>query len=111
LQNANPGETSAVIRARVQAARERQLARFAGTKLTANARMSHAQVRAHVLLDAALAEMLQHAMEQLSLSARAYDRILKVSRTIADLDLSENIQSQHISEAIQYRTLDRQLWV
>jgi magnesium chelatase family protein len=72
LQNDKPGESSAVIRERIQAARERQLARFAGTKLTANARMSHAQVRAHVPLDAALGEMLQHAMEQLSLSARAY---------------------------------------
>jgi magnesium chelatase family protein len=72
LPNDKPGERSAVIRSRIQAARERQPARFAGTKLTANARMSHARVRAHVPLDTALGEMLQHAMERLSLSARAY---------------------------------------
>jgi len=110
LQNSTPGESSAVIRARIQAARERQLARYAGTKLTANARMSHAQVRAHVPLDAALGEMLQQAMEQLSLSARAYDRILKVARTIADLAGSERVEQPHLLEAIQYRSLDRNVF-
>ncbi len=84
--------------------------RFAGTKLTANARMSHAQVRAHVPLDVALGEMLQQAMEQLSLSARAYDRILKVARTIADLAGSERVEQPHLLEAIQYRSLDRNVF-
>ncbi len=110
LQNSTPGESSAVIRARIQAARERQLARYAGTKLTSNARMSHAQVRAHVPLDAPLSEMLQQAMEQLSLSARAYDRILKVARTIADLAASERVEQPHLLEAIQYRSLDRNVF-
>jgi magnesium chelatase family protein len=110
LQNDKPGESSAVIRARIQAARERQLARYAGTKLTSNARMSHAQVRAHVPLDTALSEMLQQAMEQLSLSARAYDRILKVARTIADLAGSDCIEQPHLLEAIQYRSLDRNVF-
>ena len=90
--------------------RERQLTRFAGTKLTANARMSHTQVRAHVPLDAELGEMLQQAMEQLSLSARAYDRILKVARTIADLAASERVEQPHLLEAIQYRSLDRNVF-
>ena len=72
--------------------------------------MSHAQVRAHVPLDAALGEMLQQAMEQLSLSARAYDRILKVARTIADLARSEGVEQPHLLEAIQHRSLDRNVF-
>ena len=110
LQNSAPGETSAVVRARVQAARERQLARFAGTKVTSNARMTHAHIRAHIPLDPALGEMLQQAMEQLSLSARAYDRILKVARTIADLAASDRVEQPHLLEAIQYRSLDRNVF-
>lgn len=110
LRNEAPGETSATIRARVQAARDRQLARFKGTTATANARMTHAQIRKHCAIDSALGDLLQHAMEQLSLSARAYDRILKVSRTIADLAGSEHITSNHLLEAIQYRSLDRNLF-
>jgi magnesium chelatase family protein len=69
--------------------------------------MSHPQIREHCTLTAAQADLLQAAMERLSLSARAYDRILKVSRTIADLAGSDSIQSLHILEAINYRTLDR----
>jgi magnesium chelatase family protein len=94
----------------VQAARERQLARFKGTKITANARMTHAQIKAHCAIDAPLAEMLQHAMEQLALSARAYDRILKVARTIADLAGADAIAQPHLLEAIQYRSLDRNVF-
>lgn len=103
-------ESSADIRARVQAARRRQLARFAGTRTTANARMTHAQIRAHCVIDASLGDLLQQAMEQLSLSARAYDRILKVARTIADLANSDRIEAPHLLEAIQYRSLDRNLF-
>src|SRR5690606_6799426 len=72
LRSAKPGESSADIRARVQAARERQLARFKGSRTLANARMTHAQIRAHIPLDSTLGDLLQRAMEELSLSARAY---------------------------------------
>ncbi|MEN9637368.1 MAG: hypothetical protein RL077_5772, partial [Verrucomicrobiota bacterium] len=72
-----------------------------------NARMTHAQIRQHCVINAALGDLLQHAMEQLSLSARAYDRILKVARTIADLASAEKIEAPHLLEAIQYRSLDR----
>ena len=107
LRSEKPGETSAVIRARVHTARTVQHTRFTGSKTTANARMTHAQIRKHCVIDAALGDLLQQAMEQLSLSARAYDRILKVARTIADLAGSERIESPHLLEAIQYRSLDR----
>jgi magnesium chelatase family protein len=110
MQSAAPGESSAVIRTRIQAARERQLTRFKGTKITSNARMGHAQIRAHCTIDAKLGEMLQQAMEQLALSARAYDRILKVARTIADLAGSDRVEQPHLLEAIQYRSLDRNVF-
>ncbi|MDR1281792.1 MAG: YifB family Mg chelatase-like AAA ATPase [Opitutaceae bacterium] len=110
LRSAAPGEPSATIRDRVQAARDRQLARFRGSRTLANARMTHAQIREHVPLDAALGDLLQQAMEQLSLSARAWDRILKVARTIADLASSDRVESNHLLEAIQYRSLDRNLF-
>lgn len=73
--------------------------------------MAPKEIKAFCQLDDECQQLLKIAMTELNLSARAYDRILKVSRTIADLDGAEKIQSQHISEAIQYRTLDRQLWV
>jgi magnesium chelatase family protein len=107
LRSEKPGEASAPLRERVQAARSRQHARFAGTRITSNARMTHAQIRKHCVIDASLGDLLQQAMEQLSLSARAYDRILKVSRTIADLAAAEKIAAPHLLEAIQYRSLDR----
>ena len=75
-----------------------------------NADIVTKEVRIYCKLDSSGAELLKMAMTKLGLSARAYDRILKVSRTIADLELSENILPQHISEAIQYRSLDRELW-
>ena len=105
------GETSAQIRERVVTARRRQHQRFAGKKsITCNARMGTRELKAFCALDEATMELLKMAMAELKLSARAYDRILKVSRTIADLAGSEQIASEHISEAIQYRSLDRQLW-
>jgi magnesium chelatase family protein len=107
LRTEKAGESSAAIRARVHAARARQHRRFAGTRSTANARMTHAQIRRHCAITPALGELLQQAMEQLSLSARAYDRILKVARTIADLAGAEEIGDRHLLEAIQYRSLDR----
>jgi magnesium chelatase family protein len=69
--------------------------------------MTHAQIRRHCVIDTSLGDLLQQAMEQLSLSARAYDRILKVARTIADLAGVDRIESPHLLEAIQYRSLDR----
>ncbi len=107
LRSEKPGESSALLRTRVQAARDRQLTRFAGTRITSNARMTHAQIRQHCAIDSVLGDLLQQAMEQLSLSARAYDRILKVARTIADLAAAEKIAAPHLLEAIQYRSLDR----
>lgn len=110
LRDEKAGEPSAALRERVQVARDRQHSRFAGTKTTANARMSHSQIRKFCSIDASLGNLLQHAMEQLSLSARAYDRILKVARTIADLGDSEKIREKHLLEAIQYRSLDRNVF-
>jgi magnesium chelatase family protein len=110
LRSGRAGETSAVVRQRIAAARVRQHARFAGSKVTSNARMSHAQIRRHCTLDRALGDLLQGAMEQLRLSARAYDRILKVAHTIADLAGADRIEPPHLLEAIQYRSLDRNLF-
>jgi magnesium chelatase family protein len=105
------GETSAVIGARVQAARLRQQKRFARKPaITCNARMGPRELKSYCALEESTKELLKFAMSDLDLSARAYDRILKVARTIADLAGSEAIDSDHISEAIQYRSLDRQLW-
>ncbi|HRJ48763.1 MAG TPA: hypothetical protein PKY38_15500, partial [Opitutaceae bacterium] len=87
-----------------------ELDRLRGSRVTANARMTHAQIRRHCGIDSSLGDLLQHAMEQLSLSARAYDRILKVARTIADLAGAETIAAPHLLEAIQYRSLDRNLF-
>ena len=110
LRGEKPGESSADVRQRVVDARERQLARFRGTDVSSNARMSHRQIREHCALKPGLGELLQNAMEELSLSARAYDRILKVARTIADLAESAEIEGAHLLEAIQYRSLDRNLF-
>jgi magnesium chelatase family protein len=105
------GETSAEIRMRVVAARQRQHARFKDKpKITCNARMGSRELKQFCALEDATKELLQNAMAEYNLSARAYDRILKVARTIADLAGAETISSDHVSEAIQYRSLDRQLW-
>lgn len=104
-------ESSAKIRQRVIAARERQHARFAHKKhISCNARMGSREVRAYCALNNDTKEMLKFAMADLNFSARAYDRILKVARTIADLAGEEKITTEHVSEAIQYRSLDRQIW-
>jgi magnesium chelatase family protein len=110
LRHDQPAESSAAMRERVEAARQRQLVRFRGTSYTANARMPVSQLKKYCALDPKLGDLLQQAMEQLSLSARAYDRILKVARTIADLAESERIESPHLLEAIQYRSLDRNVF-
>ncbi len=110
LRSDRAGESSAAIRERVEQARQQQLIRFRGTKLTANSRMPVSQLKKFCVLDAALGDLLQQAMEQLALSARAYDRILKVARTIADLAGAEHIGQPHLLEAIQYRSLDRNVF-
>jgi magnesium chelatase family protein len=105
------GEKSEEIRKRVVAARHVQLKRFEGLKnIYCNADMGSRELRKFCRLDNQCNELLKMAMTRLGFSARAYDRIIKVSRTIADIELSENILPQHISEAIQYRALDRELW-
>ena len=110
LQAAKPGETSAQIRERVIAARRIQQQRFAGKRVTCNARMGTRELKEFCALDEAAAELLKHAMTDMGFSARAHDRILKVARTIADLAPSAGITAEHLGEAIQYRSLDRQLW-
>jgi magnesium chelatase family protein len=105
------GETSAQIRERVVAARQRQHERFRGRKhITCNARMGAKELKQFCVIDEATKELLNRAMTDMNFSARAYDRILKVARSIADLAGSEAITGDHISEAVQYRSLDRQLW-
>jgi magnesium chelatase family protein len=103
LSDARAGEPSAAIAERVEAARERQRARLAGTGLRANADMGAREVQAHVTLDAASDSLMRTAMRQLQLSARSYHRILKLSRTIADLACDENVRAHHLAEALQYR--------
>jgi len=105
------GETSAQIRGRVVAARKRQQARFVRRpKITCNARMGPKELKEYCALNPEAQDLLKFAMADLNFSARAYDRILKVARTIADLAASEQLLADHVSEAIQYRSLDRQIW-
>jgi magnesium chelatase family protein len=105
------GETSGQIRDRVVTARKRQYQRFKSKpKITCNARMGTRELKQFCELDETARELLKNAMSDWNLSARAYDRILKVARTIADLAGSENVLPDHVSEAIQFRSLDRQIW-
>ena len=104
-------ESSADIRARVLKARQIQNERFVSKrKVRCNAQMSSKDLKTFVALDTDSESLLRMALSELNLSARAYDRILKVSRTIADLAGAEKVDASHISEAVQYRTLDRQIW-
>ena len=112
LSDDRSGELSKVIRERVIKARNIQTTRFNDLEIIFyNAQMGVKQIRQFCKLNDTSIKLLKSAMKQLNLSARAYDRILKVSRTIADLEGSENILSEHISEAIQYRSLDREGWL
>ena len=112
LSSKELGECSVKIRSRVMQARDIQVRRFKGRKgLYANADMESKDIREYCKLDSAGEELLKMAITKLGLSARAYDRILKVGRTIADMAGSAEIRPEHISEAIQYRSLDRNLMV
>lgn len=110
LQSERKEEPSRAVRARIEAARERQAERLGKSngQTFCNAQMTSPQVRQHAELDDAGRQLLKTAIERLGLSARAHDRILKVSRTIADLAGSEDVRSEHLAEAIQYRSLDRE---
>lgn len=110
LNNEEDTENSQVIKSRVDIAREKQLERFKNSKTFFNAKMSPMQRKQFCNLDEEGKELLKLAFEKLNLSARAHDRILKVARTIADLDNSENVLVKHISEAIQYRSMDNKYW-
>lgn len=111
LNGIGPAESSAAIRARVVAARKIQTERFAGTHgIHCNAQMTSRQIRQYCVLDQDGSSLLGRAMTKFGLSARAHDRILKLSRTIADLDNSLHISPAHISEAINYRNLDKDCW-
>ena len=112
LSELKSGESSKTIRDRVTKARSIQTNRYeALNNIHYNAQMNVKQIKIFCQLQKEASELLKSAMERLNLSARAYDRILKVSRTISDLDNSEDIQSHHIAEAIQYRSLDREGWL
>jgi magnesium chelatase family protein len=97
------GEPSATVQSRVEKAREYQRKRFEGTQLTCNADMHPAEVRKHCQLDDTCRSLMRSAMNQLQLTARAYHRVLKLARTIADMAGSECIQPAHLAEALQYR--------
>jgi len=109
LSSRDPGEASREIKKRVDAARRTQLERFKGMKIYSNAQMTNRHIKKFCPIDDASQKLLELAIDKFGLSARAYTRILKVARTIADLEGKENIEAAHLSEAIQYRSLDRNL--
>ena len=104
-------EDSFAIRERVEKARKIQRERYFEDRIFCNAQITKKQIKEYCNIDDNAKNLLYKAIEKLNLSARAYDRILKVSRTIADLEQSEKIEISHLSEAIQYRSLDRKLWL
>jgi magnesium chelatase family protein len=110
ISDNEPAEPSSAIRDRISRAREIQRKRFMEDGIHSNAQMTSLQLRKYCPLDEASQSLLKNAMEKFGLSARAYDRILKVARTIADLDEKENLESAYIAESIQYRNLDRSVW-
>lgn len=111
ISKSTPGESSACIRERVIRARQIQTQRFANEPgIYSNAQMTPKLLHLYAQPDTAGLELLRNAMNRLNLSARAYDRILKVSRTIADLEGSNEIRPEHLAEAISYRNLDRENW-
>lgn len=110
LSDTAKAEPSAAIRARVAKTRAVQERRLEGTGISCNAHMSSAQTRQFCRLTDDASFLLKKAFEQLGLSARAYDKVLRVARTIADMEEKEEIEQEHIAEAVQYRSLDRKFW-
>ena len=110
LSGAVPGESSAEIRKRVNAARKRQQARLAGSGVACNAKMTPAQTREFCRPTPGAMVLLERVFEKLDLSARAYDKVLRVARTIADLDGCDVIEESQIARAVNYRSLDRKFW-
>ena len=110
LSGVSNEESSAAIRERVNKARAVQQERYKGTGITCNAQLTPALLKKYCTLSDDAGELLKESFERLGLSARAYDRILKVARTIADLSGSENIEKENIFSAIRFRTLDRKYW-
>jgi len=103
------GSTSGEIRTIVQEARDRQRARYGG-RIACNAHLDSQAIRKHCCMTEAAEGILRNAIDQFGLSARAYDNVLRIARTLADLDEQENIAESHVAEAVQYRSLDRQLF-
>ncbi len=110
LKERSIGENSEIMLQRVKEAREMQKKRFKRQKISLNSQMRPSEIRKHCMLDDESEGLLKNAFERLKMSARAYDRILKVARTIADLEHSDKIKLQHLAEALQYRSLDRKYW-
>ncbi len=110
LQKGSGGESSTEMRDRIILAQDIQKARFKGTRISHNSQMEAGDIKRHCRLDESSYKLLKSAFERLHLSARAYDRILKISRSIADLEASDNIETRHLGEAVHYRSLDRKYW-
>ena len=111
LTGGRMAESSETIRHRVIAARNAQLRRFFDEHIYSNAQMGPRHIRKYCVLTPDCEKIMENAVTKLGFSARGYDRILKVARTIADLESTEDLEAKHLSEAVQYRTLDRNLWV
>jgi magnesium chelatase family protein len=110
LSGSQPGTSSTAMRDHVMAARAVQEARFLTSRTRRNAQMSTREIREFCKLNEAGMNLLRSSIQEMGLSARAHDKILRVARTIADLDGSAEIQAEHVSEAVNYRMLDRQFW-
>jgi magnesium chelatase family protein len=111
LAGGRAAESSETVRKRVVAARNVQLRRFFDEHIYSNAQMGPRLIRKFCVLSPECERIMENAVTKLGFSARAYDRILKVARTVADLDGAEDLEPKHLSEAVQYRTLDRNLWL
>jgi magnesium chelatase family protein len=110
LSAARDGTTSSAMRDHVMTARAVQHARFLNSKTRQNAQMTTREIRLHCQLNDAGTNLLRTSIQEMGLSARAHDKVLRVARTIADLDHSQEISAEHVSEAVNYRMLDRQFW-